>query len=86
MAWTKRTSASRSTIAADPGRSCAVSAAMNCKVDWNHGVALGPDAGRWRIGGRCFTSRLLSGDANVKHPATTDVGVPPPPYRMSRDR
>jgi len=56
------------------------------QVDWNHGVALGPDAGSLRIGGRCFTSRLLSGDANVKHPATTDVGVPPPPYRMSRDR
>jgi hypothetical protein len=59
---------------------------MNCNVDWNHGVALGPDAGRWMIGGRCFTSRSLSGDAKVKHPATTDVGVPPPPYRMSRDR
>jgi hypothetical protein len=58
---------------------------MKCTVDWNHGVAFGPEADRWMIDGRCLTRRSLSSDANVKHPATTDVGAPGPPYRMSRD-
>src|ERR1700730_14234284 len=86
MACTKSTSASRSTMAADPGRSCAVSAAMDWTVDWNQEVECGPAAGRWMIGGRCLTSSSLSGEAKVKHPATKDVGVPPPPYVMRPDR
>jgi hypothetical protein len=85
MACMNSTSASLSTITEDPGRSCTSSVAMNWSVAWSQGDEEASDAETWMIGGRYLTGQSLSGVANVKHPAITEAGIPPPPAVITRD-